>query len=393
MSADLPPELVSPDQLARPVILGHRLMRLFGWLLFGVLLGASIYLFYLHGYRSLIANNSYSSTVELVRRKMLVSRGAQTLVLGNSTAAEGFPASAYNRLAGSSTPAINLGVPAGHMFLYEKILDMAIEHGLRPRAVALYVTPEILTFSASPYYDYLKNDLTVLKVELEWDDLPRLRAHSRSLLSYIDYAAPLVVRPALFSADLRDFASRPGQRIKDSLFVSQWLDSMTAPESFPEPDHSFSVCQAGPLDTLRQRIDQERQNAASPVLADLERVLNGYEGRAVSGPHLKVDTFERDRFRALLKRMSAKVPHVFLVPVPYYDPEFTQFPADFRAVSETQLQSVGSTVPGVHVVPRFPVDCTMMMDTVHLNRKGGEALAAFLRERIEATLSGFAATN
>ena len=233
--------------------------RLTGWLVFVALLSVVGYFFYFQGYRKWIANSSSSSTVELVRRKILVSSNARTLVLGNSAAAEGFPASAYNKQPGSSTPALNLGIPSGHMFLYEKVLSMALEAGLKPAAVVLIVTPDILNLSASPYFDYLKNDLGVLKVELNAGDLLRLGSHSRSLLHRLDYSAPILLRPALYSADLRDFVLNPSQRVNDANFVAGWLDTLTAPELFPEPEHAFTVCQAEPLETLGDHLVQERQ--------------------------------------------------------------------------------------------------------------------------------------
>lgn len=366
---------------------GSRLGAAAGWLVFSSLLLGIVYLFYFTGYRVLIANNSSSSTVELVRRKMLVSPHARTLAIGSSVVAEGFPASAYSKLSGDSVPALNLGIPSGQMFLYEKILNMALADGLHPQAVILMVTPDIFSFSADPYYDQLKNDLNVLKVEVEWRDIPRLQAHSRTLLAHLDYSGPILLRPALYSADLRDFVSHPIQRVKDSRFVYGWLNSLTAPERFPEPDHPFSVCQAGPLGQLRQRIELERANPASPLLADLERVWLGYEGRAFAGERLTVDPFELTRLRSLLHRFAKLVPHVFLVPAPFFDPDFIQQPAAYRAAAAASFQKVVEGQPTVHLLAGFPVGCELMLDTVHLNRKGGEQFAAYLHQQVESVLA------
>jgi hypothetical protein len=43
--------------------------------------------------------------------------------------------------------------------------------------------------------------------------------------------------------------------------------------------------------------------------------------------------------------------------------------------------------PALHILPAFPVDCTLMMDTVHLNRKGGEQFSMYLHEQIERAMS------
>lgn len=197
----------------------YSVLRIAGWFVFLALLSSFAYLFYLHGYRPLIANSSSSSTIELIRRKLEVSRAARTLVIGNSAAAEGFHASVYNRVLSASGPAINLCVPSAHMFLFEKMLHMALDRGLRPDNVAIVLTPESLSFSSSPYYDYLTNDLNVLKVELNLGDLLRLPLHTPALSNLANHAGLTLLRPALFSGDLLDFSFRPVQRLKDAEIV------------------------------------------------------------------------------------------------------------------------------------------------------------------------------
>ena len=41
-----------------------------------------------------------------------------------------------------------------------------------------------------------------------------------------------------------------------------------------------------------------------------------------------------------------------------------------------------ASVPGATYLPKLDVDCTMMLDTVHLNRKGGEIFTEYLRTRV-----------
>jgi hypothetical protein len=153
---------------------------------------------------------------------------------------------------------------------------------------------------------------------------------------------------------------------------------------FPEPDHAFTVCQAEPFETLGERLAQERQKPDNPILVDLERVWNGYEGRAAGAANMKVDEFEKQRLRDLLVRFAQRVPHVVLVPAPYYDPHFTQLPAEYRHSLETGLRELTEGLSSVHLLPPFPVDCTLMMDTVHLNMwkalSGNRAVTTARRE-------------
>ncbi len=378
VSPPLPPE---PNPAPRVSAI-----RWLGWVVFISLAGGIAYLFYFSGYRPLIANSSSSSTVELIRRKLAVSRDARTIVLGNSAAAEGFRASVYNSVPSASGPALNLGVPSAHMFLFEKILDMALDRGLQPEAVVIVLTPEALNLSILGEFDYLTNDLNVLKVELNFSDLPRLRHHAQSLGHFAEQAGLVLLRPTLFSGDLRDFSFRPIQRLKDAEFVYGWLNSMTTLESFPETNNVFSICEIEPLDQLEPLVAAERQNPDSPRLLHMERTLVSYQARLGGTSLLKVNEFEMGRFRKMLRRFTSRVSRVFIISAPYYDPDFVQIPSAFRAEFARELDQLAEQVPGVAVIPYFVPECGMMMDTVHLNRHG-ELFSVYLREHIESALA------
>lgn len=362
-------------------------IQLLGWVTFLSLLGSIGYLFYLGGYRPLIANSSSSSSVELVRRKLEVSRDARTIVIGNSAAAEGFRASFYNNVPGASGPAVNLGVPSAHMFLFEKVVAMALERGMRPEVVVLVLTPEVLSEIVPPRFDFLLNDLTLLKLELDGRDVLRLRNHSRSAMQFADSAVRILLRPALFRGDLRDFVARPRERLTEAATVQAWLDSLTTPENFPETDNHFAVCDAGPLKNLEELLEAERQRPNNSRLADLERVWQGYRDRVDLGGSLAVDEFELQRLRRYLEFLTARVPKVFLVQAPFYDPGFDQIPAAYRQELDRSMSRLDADFPEVKRIPDFPSDCTMMMDTIHLNRRGGELFTVYVREQINATLN------
>ena len=183
------------------------------------------------------------------------------------------------------------------------------------------------------------------------------------------------------------------QRIKDSIFVSEWLQSLDTIDKFPEPDHAYAVCDAEPLDDLSRRLVTERQKPNNPDLENLEKVWAGYEGRATAGNSLAIDAFETQRLESLLARFAEKVPYVFLALAPYYDPNYVQFPLKYRTEFEREVSQLSRGNAAIHILPTFPVDCTQMMDTVHLNRKGGEQFAAFLHEQIESALAAEPLTN
>ena len=108
-------------------------------------------------------------------------RDATIVVLGNSTAAEDFLAQSF-RTHSPGVIALNLGVPAAHFYFYERILDVSMREGIRPKKIILILTPEV--FSARSDFDFLLNDLTMLKTELNAADLTRLAGHTRDLRSY-----------------------------------------------------------------------------------------------------------------------------------------------------------------------------------------------------------------
>ncbi|MSO20486.1 MAG: hypothetical protein EXQ56_08485 [Acidobacteria bacterium] len=162
---------------------------------------------------------------------------------------------------------------------------------------------------------------------------------------------------------------------------------MTTPEAFPEPNNAFAICAVEPLDQLEQLVVAERQHPESTRLVDLERTLRTYQDRIGTAAALRVDKFEMGRMRKLLARFTSRVPRVFLVPAPFYDPTDVQIPPEFRVEFARALNQLAAEVPGVAVLPYLSPDCSMMMDTVHLNLHGGEIFSAFLREHIEAALA------
>ena len=359
----------------RPLVSARRRI---GWAMFGVLFSAIVYLFYFGGYRRLLVDESASFAIELTMRILDAKRDAKLLVVGNSTVAEGFRASSYNKATAPDT-SLNLGVGSAHFFLYEKLVALALERGIRPQAVLLVLVPELLNQPRG--YDTVLNDLTLMKTELGADDYLRLWRHSGSAQAYMEHAGRLALRPALYTADMKDLLTHLVPRARKILVTQEWLKTAgNDPEAF-ETDNQFAVCNAGPLRELEQSIARERTTPDSARLADLERVWAGYSVR-VHQP-LTVDAFQAQRLERLLNYVAAHVPHVYVASAPYFDPDFDAYPAEYRSAAQQTLNEVTAKVRGVTLLPEFPSDCTMFFDTVHLNRAGGEKFTTFLREHIE----------
>jgi len=348
-----------------------------GYALFAVLAAGVAVLFYFGGYTHLLSNESSSLSVEIALAQSRAHRDASIVVLGNSTAAEDFHANSFNAHS-PGRRALNLGVPAGHMYLFERLLQASIREGVHPRAIVLIVTPELL--SLRPDFDYLQNDLVTLKTILDSSDLIRLASHTRNLSGYIDYSARVALRPVLYRAELRDFFDHPGARLKEAGVVRGWLASFGPSSPMVESDNSFSVCDAGPLRQLQQTIEKLQREGRAADAANDERVLAGYTPRAHQP--LKVDAFETTRFRRMLEQFAALRIPVYVADAPYYDPDQDQYPLEYRHSVAAAIQQVIHAVPGVTLLPDFPADCSLLFDTVHLNRNGGEQFTEYLRTRV-----------
>jgi len=347
-----------------------------GFALFLSTVAGVAFLFYFGGFNSLLSNQSASLPVELGRTQSRAHPDASIVVLGNSTAAEDFLAQWFNARS-PNDKALNLGVPSGHLYLFERMLAMAMRQGVRPRKIILMTTPEVL--SLRPDFDFLMNDLTLLKTEIDAGDFVRLRGHTRNTRGYVEYASHLAVRPVLYRAELRDFFMHPRQRLEEAAAVRRWLASFDRQTPMNEPDNAFSVCEAGRLSELKETIAGLRLRNRDALADDDARVLAGYAVR-VHQP-LKVDAFETLRFRRVLEKLSAAAP-VYLVAAPFYDPDFDQYPRDYRDSATQTIRRVAAQVPGVTMVPDFSADCGVFFDTVHLNRRGGEQFTEYLRARV-----------
>src|ERR1700680_2739665 len=126
-----------------------------GYALFLGLVSGVAVLFYFGGYTHLLSNESSSLSVEIGLTQSRAHRDASVVVLGNSTAAEDFHGNSFNAHS-PGKPALNLGVPGGHMYLFERILQASIREGVHPRTVILIVTPQLLSLRSD--FDYLQND-------------------------------------------------------------------------------------------------------------------------------------------------------------------------------------------------------------------------------------------
>jgi hypothetical protein len=333
------------------------------------------FVFYFGGYANLLSNDSASFTVEWSLAQARVHPEASVVVLGNSTAAEGFRPNWFNSHA-SGAVALNLGVPSGWIFLWQRMLETAMNEGVHPRSVVIMLTPEIISTTE---FDFLLNDLAMLKTVVDTTDLPRLAPYATSPRQYMDYAEAVIGRPVLFRAELRDFVTHPIGRLREAKHIHDWIHSFNRESPMIETDNKFSVCQAGPLRELDQTIQKFTQEN-NPLAAELMRLKTGYAPRVHQT--LRIDAHKKELLRRLLAEIEARHMTAFVTEAPFWDPDFDQYPDTYRKEFSSTVQQLVQSVPGATYLPKLDVDCSMMFDTVHLNRKGGEIFTEYLRSRV-----------
>jgi hypothetical protein len=335
----------------------------------------AIFIFYLGGYAYLLSGDSASFTVEWVLAQARIHPEASVVVLGNSTAAEGFRPNWF-RSHGSGAVALDLGVPSGWMFLWQRMLEAAMREGVHPRAVVIMLTPETISVTD---FDFLLNDLAMLKTVLNAKDVLELAAYSDSPRRYFDYASAVVGRPMLFRAELRDFVTHPVGRLREAKHIHDWIRSFDPQDPMVETNNDFSVCQAGPLRQLDQTLAKLRSEN-SPLVANVATMQTGYNARL--NQHMRVEARKTELLRRLLAEIEARHMAAFVTEAPYWDPDFDQYPEAYRREFSTAARQVVQSVPGATFLPKLDVDCSMMLDTVHLNRKGGEIFTEYVRTRV-----------
>ncbi len=353
----------------------HGVLWLSGIVTFLSIAAATVWLFYFGGFASLLSPESASLKVEANRRFSRAHRDATILVLGNSTAGEGFRTEWFNRHS-PKEQALNLAMPSGHIYMIERMLSLAMQEGLRPRKIIVTVSPEVL--SLRPDFDFLLNDVMLLKTVLTNEDLARLWAHTRDAGNYLDFASRVAIRPVLYHAELRDLLLHPRQRLEEAATIRKYLASIDRNTPLYETSNSFSVCGSGPFADLKEKI-RTLEAAHDPAASDYTNLQASYALRA----HLPlaVDGFETQRFRHMLRALAA-VARVYVVPAAYYDPEFEQYTAAYRSSMEETILQVTAGVAGVTLLPAFQADCSMFADTIHLNVGGGEQFTEYLRARV-----------
>ena len=336
---------------------------------------AAAFVFYFGGYSYLLSGDSASFTVEWSLAQARVHPDASVVVLGNSTAAEGFRPNWF-KSHGSGAVALNLGVPSGWIYLWQRMLEAAMNGGVHPRAVVVMLTPEIISATD---FDFLLNDLAMLKTVVDSSDLVRLAPYARSSRQYMDYAEAVVGRPILFRAELRDFVTHPIGRLREAKHIHDWVHSFNQQSPMIETDNKFSVCQAGPLHELDKTIEKSR-GENSPLLGDFARVQAGYAARVHQPLH--IDAHKTELLRRLLAEIAARHIAAYVTEAPFWDPDFDQYPEAYRRDFSSTVRELVQSVHGATYLPKLDVDCSMMLDTVHLNRKGGEIFTEYLRTRV-----------
>jgi hypothetical protein len=333
------------------------------------------FVFYFGGYVYILSPDSASYSVQLALAQARVHNNARIIVLGNSTAAEGFRVNSFNERSRNKT-ALNLGVPSGWMYLWDEILNQAMEVGVRPDSVVIMLTPETISKTD---FDFLRNDLAMLKVVEGSSDFSRLVPFVRSPVEYVKYASLIAARPILFRAEIQDLAIHPLKRLRDAKDALDWMRSFRRESEMVQTDNEFAVCDAEPLTSLPSTIEALRRKN-DPRVADLERVQAGYAIRA--GQKLQIDAHKVDLLRTTMENIARRHILVFVTEAPFYDPNFQQYPESYRRDFSAAVRQAVQSVPGAQLLPKLDADCTMMMDTVHLNRKGGEQFTEYLLTRV-----------
>ena len=333
------------------------------------------FVFYFGGYSYLLSGDSASFTVEWVLAEIHVHPEAKVVVLGNSTAAEGFRPNWF-RSHGSGDVGLNLGVPSGWFFLYQRLFETALNRGVRPKSAVVMLTPESI---ATTDFDFLLNDLAMLKTIVDTGDLVRLAPYAATPVQYMDYAETVVGRPILFRAELRDFVTHPIGRLREAKHIHDWVRSFTTAAPMVETDNKFDVCQAGDLRQLDQTM-AKLQAENSPLMPAFERLKNSYTGR--THQDLKLDPHKMELLRQLLAEIEARHVNAFVTEAPFWDPSFEMYPEAYRRELSAAVRMIVASVPGATYLPKVDVDCSMMLDAVHLNRKGGEIFTEYLRTRV-----------
>ena len=86
------------------------------------------FVFYFGGYSYLLSDQSASFTVEWTLAEARVHPEASVIVVGNSTAAEGFRPNWF-KSHGSGAVGLNLGVPSGWIYLWQRMFETALDIG------------------------------------------------------------------------------------------------------------------------------------------------------------------------------------------------------------------------------------------------------------------------
>jgi hypothetical protein len=282
-------------------------------------------------------------------------------VIGDSTAAEGFQPNLFRATTGDT--ALNLGVPGGHLFLFEKIVDMAVGQGVHPAAIVWMVTPAAM--SKSETYDYLAGDLESLKTELGLGDLVRLAHHTSGLAGYAEYGSRIVFRPVLFRGDLLDFASRPSQRLVEAARVRDWFAGFQPGGELDDPGIDFDVCELATPAAASERASALRDRDPE-LAAHYQRSTAGY----ASAQGLRADPSTMERFAAVVSELAGTAP-VYLIEAPFFDPDGSLYTNGLAAAMRTNMERLALSSNQVELLPSYHAGCGDFADVLHLNRDGG----------------------
>ncbi len=178
-------------------------------------------------YRAYVEPESYAGETELMLQSARGAAGQRAvLVMGDSRIGEGFSARLANELAGhSGVEFINASVPASTPRCWYYLLRELDPDGARYRAIVLPVDDYEDEDGVWDWADRTL-DLRILTFCLRLGDAWSITSSVRQAGARWETLRDVVLRGFLLKEDLRDFLSRPGERLRKveqfRKFHSEW---------------------------------------------------------------------------------------------------------------------------------------------------------------------------
>ncbi len=352
-----------------------------GWISFVSVLAFFIMLFYFGLYKYLLAGNSASFVLEDLRHVAMGHRDATLVVLGDSTAAEGFRPNRFNREA-IGEKAVNLGVPGGWLFTFHKSHRLAKKYMPGVKKVVLFLGPD--NFRAGG--DRLRSDLEYNKTSLDLADADLLWDYSGSFKELCKDLFLFTFRPALFSRDMRDLVENPAGRARRFTENIKWFNRKVSDDDpLWEDTRDYSVCGTGDPEDLPARIDSLIRDGNR---AEAARYKEMYDGYMIRKGDKRPNPFFVKGLLKLLGELSSQYNKVYLLNAPVFSGFGKVYSPQYLQETEIISKAMASLFPNVifiEIPQGFRDNCRNFMDVVHVNKTGAQKLTDFIVNAVAAS--------